>query len=55
MLKSISRALGLINIHIKDSEGRILGENIYTKINIPEENNSFAESFVTIYACELYV
>ena len=45
MLRSISRVPGLINIHIKDSEGRILGENIYTKINIPEENNSAVDGY----------
>ena len=45
MLSSISRAPGLTKIHIKDSEGRILAENIYTKTNIPEENNSAVDGY----------
>lgn len=45
MLSSISKKPDSIKIHIKDSEGRILAEDIYAKINIPEENNSAVDGY----------
>ena len=45
MLSSISKTPESINIHMKDSEDRILGEDIYSKINIPEENNSAVDGY----------
>ena len=45
MLGSIEKTPGSIKIHIKDSEGRILSEDIYSKINIPEENNSAVDGY----------
>ena len=40
MLSSILKMPDSIKIHVKDSEGRVLSEDIFSKINIPEENNS---------------
>ena len=45
MLSSISKKLDSIKIHVKDSEGRVLSEDISSKINIPEENNSAVDGY----------
>ena len=45
MLSSISKKLDSIKIHVKDSEGRVLCEDISSNINIPEENNSAVDGY----------
>ncbi len=45
MFSSISKKLDSIKIHVKDSEGRVLCEDISSNINIPEENNSAVDGY----------
>ena len=45
MLKSMLNTPDSIKIDVKDSEGRILCEDILSNINIPEENNSAVDGY----------
>ena len=45
MLSSISKTPDSIKINVKNSEGRVLCEDISSIINIPEENNSAVDGY----------
>ena len=45
MLSSILKKPKSVNIHIKDSETRILSKHVSSQINIPEENNAAVDGY----------